>query len=249
MQIDEKYFKQPLSENTVESVFESDEKVILRTKPDKKAYICAAIFKMLPIALIWLCFDAAFLTIIGKEISGGNMPMAMLGVLIPFFIVHLAPVWIWISRIVKSTVEIKNIEYVFTDRRVIVRSGVIGIDFKFFYYDKIESVVAKVGLVDKLCKVGDIYITAAGTAGVIFDQPDPYQLATKLQRLATDFRSDINYPNALRPAENHGYKTEYAEDVFSDLQSGEERRDPLQEQPAPLDVANDKPDSAAKRDE
>lgn len=200
MEIDEKYFKGSQSESTVEGVLEEDEKILFRSKPNKKSYMWAAALKMLPIAIIWLCFDVAFLTVIGIEIKNGHVPKVILAALIPFFIVHLAPVWIWISKIVKSSVEIKNIEYAFTDKRIIVRSGVIGIDFKFFYYDKIESVVAKVGLIDKLCKVGDIYITAAGTAGVLFDQENPYQLATKVQKLASDVRADLYYPNELRPS-------------------------------------------------
>lgn len=202
MQIDEKYFQQSKRDDSLDSVLESDEKILFRSKPNKTAYILAAVLKMLPIAVVWLCFDAAFLTLIGVGIKGGGVPAKLLGFIVPFFVVHLTPVWIWISRIVKSAIEIKNIEYAFTDKRVIVRSGVIGIDFKFFYYDKIESVVAKVGLTDKICKVGDIYVTAAGTAGVIFDQSDPYGLATKLQKIANDARADLYYPNALRPTDD-----------------------------------------------
>lgn len=222
MQIDEKYFEQSNTENTLESVLGADEKILFRSKPNKRSYILAAVLKMLPIAVVWLCFDSAFLALIGVGIRGGEVPVKLLGFIVPFFVIHLTPVWIWLSKIVKSAVEIKNIEYAFTDKRIIVRSGVIGIDFKFFYYDKIESVVAKVGLVDKICKVGDIYITAAGTAGVIFDQQDPYGLATKLQKIANDARADLYYPNALRPTDDppHG------EDAPAP------QIDPLLEQPA-----------------
>ncbi len=229
MNIDEKYFAPSVADNSLDGVLEPCEKVLFRSKPDKKSYILAAVIKMLPIALIWLCFDATFLIFIGRALSRGEMPMSMLGFVIPFFIIHLAPVWIWLYRIIRSTVEIKNIEYAFTDRRVIVRSGVIGIDFKFFYYDKIESVVAKVGLIDRMCKVGDIYITAAGTAGVIFDQKDPYGLATKLQKLATDIRADISYPNALRPDQNPGYNTQLASDAFAPTADGAQAQETAEE--------------------
>ena len=208
-EIDEKYFKEPISQNTVEDILEEDEKILKRTKPDKRAYILSSAFKMLPLALFWLAFDAAFLTLIGKAMSNGEMPLGMLGFIVPFFIVHLVPVWLWIAKIVRSVLEIKNIEYVFTDKRIIIRSGVI-VDFKFLYYDKIESVNAKVGLLDRLCKVGDVYVTAAGTKAVIFDQSDPYTLATQLQRVANDVKADVMYPNALRPSVNPGYATKYA---------------------------------------
>ncbi len=246
MQVDEKYFERSQSGDTIDSVLEDGEKVLFRSKPNKRSYVMAAALKMLPIAIIWLCFDAAFLTLIGIEISKGNMPKAMLGVLVPFFLVHLAPVWIWISRIVKSTIEIKNIEYAFTDKRVIVRSGVIGIDFKFFYYEKIESVVAKVGLIDRVCKVGDIYITAAGTAGVIFDQTDPYSLASKLQKLASDFRADLYYPNELRPASDDSDKQEKlpADNENATTDESLAAADPLADKPA-WENASPKDDSGA----
>ena len=229
MNIDEKYFKPSEGDNSIESVLEEGEKILFRSKPDKTSYILAAGIKMLPLAIVWLCVDAFFLTFIGRELSRGEMPMSMLGFVIPFFIIHLAPVWMWLYRIIRSTIEIKNIEYAFTDKRIIVRSGVIGIDFKFFYYDKIESVVAKVGFIDRLCKVGDIYITAAGTAGVIFDQKDPYGLATKLQKLATDIRADISYPNALRPDQNPGYNTQLASDAFAPTADGAQAQETAEE--------------------
>ena len=232
MNIDEKYFAPSEADNSLESVLETGEKILFRSKPNKTSYILAAGIKMLPLAIVWLCVDAFFLTFIGRELSRGAMPMSMLGFVIPFFIIHLAPVWMWLYRIIRSTIEIKNIEYAFTDKRIIVRSGVIGIDFKFFYYDKIESVVAKVGFIDRLCKVGDIYITAAGTAGVIFDQKDPYGLATKLEKLATDIRSDLSYPNALRPEQNPGYKTELATGAFEPY-PGSEHKSETDEEPFP----------------
>lgn len=239
MQIDEKYFKQSDIDNSLEGVLEADEKILHRCKPDKRAYMWSAALKMLPVAVIWLCIDVTFLTLIGIEIKQGNLPIAMLAVLVPFFLVHLAPVWMWVTKLVKSSVEIKNIEYAFTDKRIIVRSGVIGIDFKFFYYDKIESVVAKVGLIDKLCKVGDIYITAAGTAGVIFDQASPYQLATKLQKIASDARADMYYPNELRPG-GDGRPYPAANAFENECEKSDQLVDVPAWENAPMSASNDK---------
>ncbi len=202
-EINEKYFSKQLTYNTVEDVLEEGEKILERTKPLKKAYKLAAVAKTLPIVIIWLCLDTVILTLVGMGMSKGEIPLGLLGFIVPFFILHLAPVWMWIYKVVKSSLEVKNIEYVFTNRRIIIRSGVI-VDFKFLYYDKIESVSAKVGILDRLCKVGDIYITAAGTTAVLFDQTDPYRLSTKLNAIASDLRKDIYYPNAMRPAETEG---------------------------------------------
>ena len=126
------------------------------------------------------------------------------------------PVWMWIFNTVKAFKEVKNLEYAITDRRVIIRSGVIGIDFKFVNYTEIDSVNIKVGFIDKIFKVGDIYINSSVNSAVLWDVSNPYKIGRALQKVTTDIKSDIHYPNALRPEENPGYKTRYSDSPFDD---------------------------------
>lgn len=205
--VDDKNFAPSMSANKVEDVLLEGESVLWRSRPDRRAYIFAACFKMLPIAILWLAVD---ITLIVFLVLFANVPRKFAAILVPFFAVHLTPVWMWIYNTVKAAIEVKNIEYVFTDRRMIVRKGVIGIDFDYVFYDKIEAINVKVALTDKMFKVGDIYITAVAKAAVLFDQRDPYALSAKLQQIASDMKADINYPNALRPDVNSGYNTEYS---------------------------------------
>ena len=90
-------------------------------------------------------------------------------------------------------------------------SGIIGIDFKNIYYSEIESVNLRVGLVDRIEKVGDIYIKSIGGANVLYDLENPYTLTEKLQKIVVDIKTDIQFPNNLRPAENDGYSTKYTD--------------------------------------
>ena len=215
MQIDEKYFQESqMQANTVEDILADDEEVLWRDKPDKKAHIAAAVVKSLPITLLWLAIDCGFIVGISIAITKGCAPLAVLGFIVPFFLVHLAPVWMWVANLVKSVAELKTIEYVFTDKRIIVRSGLIGIDFKFIYYNEVESVNVKVNWTDKIFRVGDIYVNAKSSSAVLYDLHDPYRLSTKLQKVAQDIATDINYPNALRPDKNPGYKTKYSASPF-----------------------------------
>jgi hypothetical protein len=103
----------------------------------------------------------------------------------------------------------KNIEYVFTDKRIIIRSGVIGIDFKNIYYSDVEGINCKVGIFDRVFKVGDLYIKALNQSAVLMNIETPYFYLQKLQKITLDIKTDIQYPNDLRPKENHGYNTEY----------------------------------------
>lgn len=214
--IDERYFdvENSMQANRIEDILLPDEQVLWRDKPDKRAYILQAMMSMMPIALIWLIFDGAFIVGIGYGMAKGAVPLGILGFVIPFFLLHLAPVWMWIANTVKAVAEIKNIEYVATDRRVIVRSGIFGIDFKFLNYVEIETVNVRVSITDRLFKVGDIYINASTNSAVLFDIKNPYGIGTKMQKVVIDIKSDINYPNALRPEDNPGYKTSYTGSPF-----------------------------------
>jgi hypothetical protein len=138
-----------------------------------------------------------------------SMPIgAVIGIIV-FFAFHLTPVWIWLANIITASRGYKNLEYVFTNKRIIIRSGIIGIDFKNIYYTEIESVNLKVGLVDKMLGVGDIYIKSNNKAQILFDIEDPYFITQKLQEIVIDIKTDVEFPNGLRPEENPGYNTKY----------------------------------------
>ena len=125
MKIDEKYFyDNALQKNSIEDVLNSDEKVLWKGTPNAKSYIWAAILKMLPIAIIWLIFDGAFIIGISIGMSRGQIPLGILGFIVPFFLLHLTPVWLWLANTIRAINEVKNLEYAITDKRVIIRSGV-----------------------------------------------------------------------------------------------------------------------------
>ena len=206
--IDENYFKMDdnMKHKTIEDILDEDENVLLRLKPKKSAYILNSFLTMLPFVLIWLCFDVGFIVIMATQ---ANTPSIIWAFIVPFFAVHLMPVWIWLANILKANRNHKNLEYAFTEKRIIIRSGVIGIDFKNIYYSDIEGVNLKVGIIDRLCKVGDIYIQANTQTSVILDIENPYFILSKLQKIVLDIKTDIYFPNNLRPDENDGYKTKY----------------------------------------
>ena len=132
--------------------------------------------------------------------------------IIPFFALHLAPVWMYIANIVKVVLSHKNIEYVFTDKRIILRSGLIGIDYKTINYADVVAVNCKVGIIERIFKVGDIHIQAKSQTGILNNIPEPYFYLSKLQKIALDLKSDMAFPNDLRPSTNHGYRTKYNPD-------------------------------------
>ena len=211
MAINSDYFKvedNPINKNTIEDILAEDEQILQRLTPNRRVFVLESIFKGLPIALIWVAFDAFFIFMMVRNGVFGQVPF-MVPFVIVFFAFHLIPLWAYIANVVKKVGGYKNIEYAFTDKRIIIRSGLVGIDFKYFYYQDISSVTVKVGIFDRMFKVGDLYLSSNGQAATLDDIDHPYEYSSKIQKIITDIKTDMAYPNDLRPEENHGYRTKY----------------------------------------
>ncbi len=208
--VDRDYFNvDDIKKNKMEDILNENEQILVRLNPNKKVYVLEAIFKGLPIALLWGGFDFFFIYMMLTQGVFNDNGM-FLFIIIPFFALHLIPVWLYVGRVIKKVAGYKNLEYAFTTDRIIIRDGLIGIDYKFFYYHEINSVEVKVGIFDRIFKVGDLYIHSTNKQAVLDDISSPYQYANKIQNLITDLKTDMYYPNDLRPKENHGYNTRYA---------------------------------------
>lgn len=177
-----------------------NEEMLWRGVPQKASFVLSKSVQLLPIALIWLCFDGFAISMIFRS----DIPKGVLPFLIVFFAFHLLPVWMWIYQILSARKKHKLIEYAFTNQRVIVREqGIV----KSYYYRNLRRVSVKVGLIDKLFKVGDI--TLFGSRSVtLLDIDNPYVVGNKLQQFI-----EAHEGERKQRAENRNKDTEY-EDYF-----------------------------------
>lgn len=190
----------------IEDLLDKDEKIIWTDKPVKKAFILNKILGLIPIALIWLAFDAAFIAMFVSFWT--DLPIVVKVIIPVFFVLHLAPVWICVANIVFSTKQWKYTQYAITNRRIIIKSGLFAAGFNSVYYHEIKSISVHVGLIDKWCGVGDIIIkTGSPGNNNIIDISNHYQVYQKLEKISRDISTDVSFPNAYRPENNPGYKT------------------------------------------
>lgn len=209
MEINENTFDvNDIKKNKVEDILTEGEKILVSLVPNRKVFMLESFFKGLPLALIWGIFDGIFISFIFSNNLYEQIGPFVVG-LIFFFLIHLIPVWLYIGNIVRRLAGYKNINYYLTNKRIIVRSGIIGIDYKFLFYPDIATVNVKVGIFDRMFKVGDVYIRSATQAICLEDIDSPYQYSSRIQQVINDIKSDISFPNDLRPKENHGYNTDY----------------------------------------
>ena len=194
--------------NNIDDFIDKDEEILWRGKPKKSAFIWSKILTMLPFALLWVLFDGFFIGIMTVNNVFSQIPTFMVIFIIFFLIFHLTPFWIWLSNIITAGIQHKNIEYALTTKRIIIRSGIV-VDIKNIYYMDIQSINLKVGLIDRMLKVGDIYITTKLEKIVLYDITNPYIITNRIQKITNDIKTDMYYPNAMRPNENEGYQTKY----------------------------------------
>lgn len=182
MKIDQNYFKiNETSSLDINSTLGKNEIILWKSKPKKISYAmqkCAAFF---PFALLWGLFDVGCIFLI---FSTGQKSMSILLFIIPFFAIHLAPVWIFIAQLVKGFNELKYNKYYITNKRVINQTGKLGRVIDEVKLEDLKSVNLKRSFWDKLFRVGDIYLTGSKSSTVLFDIHDSEMVYSKLNDIA-----------------------------------------------------------------
>lgn len=199
-------------------ILDQNEKILWEGNPKFLPFVAKS-FITLPFGLFYLLFSI-FWT--GSAYSMGapllfvlfGSPFIIIGALITF------------GPIIYSTLVYKHVHYLITDKRVIVQGGIVGRDFKTIDFDMIQNAEVNVGIFDKLFgqNSGSINISTAGmitpNTNTIFQShnfyrspytisnvENPYKVFEFLKRTSHNVKTDIEYPNALRPQDNPGYKT------------------------------------------
>lgn len=185
------------------------EAILWRGKPKRSAFIATKSLTMLPIAIVWLCFDSTF--IVAALNNDGPW------FLIPFMLLHLAPVWIWLGSTLTAGKRWRNTMYYVTNRRIIIQGGFFAVNETSIFYKDLRNAQLRIGLLDHLFHTGSIVFDSSMILHGNKQQKGPYfenlenaqNVYERIQKIILDIQTDIEYPNAYRPAENPGYQTDY----------------------------------------
>ncbi len=199
---------------TLDKLLVNNEEVIWSGKPKRFAFIFNKAMSYMPIAILWLAFDSFFIYMLSKSgaFSALSSPMFIIFI-VAFLVIHLFPVWLWVSNIITAGKRWQNTEYAVTDRRMIIITGFLNMNVDSVFYTDITNVSLKYSLFDKMLGVGDIYFDMVNNASRCFlDLSDAQEIYLKVQKIVMDIQTDIHYPNDLRPETNSGYNTSYRPD-------------------------------------
>lgn len=195
------------------AVVGNSEQILYEGKPDRKCYIYETVLNpLLPVAIIWAIIDFGALgNLMFRGHAGGMLFFA-----IPFMLLHLMPVWLYVGGIVFMAKRYQNTCYIVTDRAIYVSGGVFNKTINVKPFAELSHINLHRGIFDQKFNVGDIVCTTShlnenGKSATIkissiADYVEVYNLVKKLQM---DVYTDVMYPNAKRPDENPGYNTKY----------------------------------------
>ena len=94
----------------------------------------------------------------------------------------------------------KNLYYAYTNKRIIVRSGCIGVDFRSLDYKDITATSVDVGLLDKRSKTGMIFFKSPSASIALKYVVGPYELMKEI-------KGYMNGISPVTPADNAASET------------------------------------------
>ncbi len=196
----------------IKRMISPDENIYYEGKPNKKCFIFESVFNpMMPIAIVWAIIDFG---IIGGSLIGGMGAEGFF--MIPFFALHLMPVWIYLGGVIFSAKKYANTYYIVTDRAIYISGGIFTQTVNMKPFAELSHINLHIGVFDKIFGVGDIiastnqFNSKGKNLTVNINSIDNYmEVYNIVKKLQIDIYSDIMYPNAKRPPENPGYNTRY----------------------------------------
>jgi len=187
--------------SNLKDILDSDETIIWEGKPTKSVYTLGTIISNL-IWLIILCFFAGIMLLGVGAKEGDKIGLNNWHWLLLIFVV------IYCILVIYRMKYYETLEYAYTNKRVFVKGGVFGTDYNSVDYSAIENIDVNVTVLQKMFKCGTVIFRGAVSHNLVSIK-EPYEVFKSLKTVAFDVKTDIYYPNNLRPDENNGYKTKY----------------------------------------
>ena len=196
--------------NELTRILEHNERVLWQDRPQFWPFVLGGFVG----ALLggFLMVMGLFMFFIAKTIGNSLL------FLVPHFWIGVA---LFIGTPLYKLLVYKHTYYAITNKRVLIQTGFIGRDFRIIDFDKITNAEVNMGVLDIIFgrRSGSILLSSAGTFisgkhGLqavpyrLSNIADPYGVFKFFKKVSHDVKTDIAYPNEIRPTINRGYRTE-----------------------------------------
>ena len=191
-------------EEAFKPILDSDETIIESFRPNKKRFIAfgivADLFKVSFFLIFgFVVFGLSFMT--GWVDQDGNPVTLNIARIVGLVVVGLSLLFL-ILAIIWRIIQYKKIWFCYTNKRIIVRSGFVGVDFETLDFDMIGAMNVRVDLLDKLVKpnTGSLLFASAaspmisdgrhtGSGGYMFiNIQEPYEVYKRVKEYSSKNR-------------------------------------------------------------
>jgi len=202
----------------IDKILDDGERVFWEGVPEFLPFLFGRSIVTTVFGLFWMVMLIPFIAMAVLAILKGNI--------IGFGILLLPHFWVGIFLVfgipAYNVLVHKNMYYAITERRAIIQKGLVGRDFEIVDFDKITNAEVNVGVFDKLFNKnsGSIFLSTAGSSAssggksagrphTLSNVRNPYEVFKFFKKVSYDVKTDIEYPNKLRPEVNPGYGSRY----------------------------------------
>jgi len=193
--------------NEINNLLDPDETILWQGGPKYAAYVLRTVPAVL-FGLLWSSFLVPFYL----AFFSGKIPVFFSFILIPHTLIGLcmllSPVW--------ASLNYPYIAYAITSKRIIMQGGFFARSFATVDYANLTDVSVRVDLLGKLTGTGDImFVSGMGIftektgKNALAALEKPYDVFKLLKQVYFDIKTDVEFPNKLRPPANPGYRSEY----------------------------------------
>lgn len=138
----------------ISNILESNEKIVWQGIVNRKALVAFLIISL----IVTFIIGGIFFTQQTINYTSNGQPKQISGSIVGIVIMLIG---LLLSLLSFFSDMVKN--YAITKKRVIIKSGLIGTDFKSIYFDQIKNIIVDVGLIGKIFSVGSVKIDIGKT--------------------------------------------------------------------------------------
>ena len=163
---------------------DDDEEIIWSDKPKFIPYVITGLGLGIGAIIFVAFYYAVTMNVKNEDGSIGNFN----------WLFAALPVVLFLWEFFKKLFSYSNTRYAYTNKRIMVRTGFIGTDFKSIDYDKISDIEVTVNFVERAFNVGTIRFfsgrteTNDGTTTKLYDRweaiQDPYEVFKQVKQVS-----------------------------------------------------------------
>ena len=143
--------------NNLQDLLCENEEILFSEKPHSKSYFLQHFFKLFPLALINFCtctFILSIIVMVGMLSEGALVTIIVFAV----YILSLGPFWFWLYRFVLAISKHAHLEYLITNKRVLIKNGKHSSDIVIIDNAELINVRIILTKIDEKLKTGQVHI-------------------------------------------------------------------------------------------